>query len=454
VEWVVACVETPSYSYNKQGKARVNEMMRFAEKLGAETVTLTGQNIADTLLTYARSANITRIITGKPGKPSLRDLLFGSTVNELARKCGEIDLFLMSGDAHDQTIKVHIQPPKHFPWVGMVLALIVTAAITVSGRFLSPYMEYQNMGLVYMLGVVSAAYAYGFRVSLATSLISVLAYDYFFVYPLYSFQISDIARDIVNFVVILGVSFLICLLTSRLKQQTLAMRQRENRTEALYHLTRDLAKSSNPYELLQIASYNMQKFFKCETVIYYADKGEKLKFYLDNSGGKAKGDNEAAVAQWAYTHNAIAGKDTETLPSARGVYVPLSGAEKTVGVMGLFSKEVKQFADPEQLHMLEMFASQAAVAVEGAQLAEVAIKSESDIENERFRNMLLSTFSLDISAPLKSISESSSQLLELEGTNGNPQKEALIKKIQSQVQRLNNLYGEITEILKSKETLG
>jgi two-component system, OmpR family, sensor histidine kinase KdpD len=454
VEWVVAYVETPSYAYNKAGKARVTEMMRFAEKLGAETVVLPGQDTAETLISYARSNNITKIIAGKPGKPRWHELLFGSTINNLARKCGEIDLYLISGDTHEQPVKAGIHPPKPFPWLGLLLAIAMIAFFTAAGKLVFQYVAPENMGMLYLLGVVVIAYRYGLRVSIITAVLSVLAYDYFFVLPLYTFEVADIDRDLATFTIIFIISLLISLLTARLKQQTMMMRLRENRTEALYHLTRELAKSSNPYELLQIASFNMQKFFKCSTAIFYADKGNRLVPYLDDSNGAAKLDHEKAVAEWAYAHNTIAGKDTETLPSSRGVYVPLIGVEKTVGVMGLFPPENKQFTDPEQLHMLEMFASQTALAVEGAQLAETAVKTEYDIENERFRNMLLSTFSLDLSAPLKTISEATSELLKTENIDDRQRRETLINKIQHETERLNNLSKEIIDIIKSKDELG
>ena len=125
--------------------------------------------------------------------------------------------------------------------------------------------------------------------------------------------------------------------------------------------------------------------------------------------------------------------------------------EKTVGVIGLFPREAKQLTDPDQLHILEMFVSQTALAAEGALLAAAAIKSESEIENERFRNMLLSTFSMDLPEPVKNISEAAYALLRPENVENSSKRNELIQKIRTAAERLNNLSREMTEIIKSKE---
>jgi two-component system sensor histidine kinase KdpD len=454
VEWIVVNVETPSYTYNKKDRARVAEMMRFAEELGAETITLTGQDVAESLVSYARSRNITKIIAGKPGKPRWHELLFGSTVNGLARKCGEIDLYLISGEAHGDPVKFELRLSKPFPWKSLLSTVITVALCSIIGRILSRYLGPENVVMMYLLGVVWIAYRYGLRASVIASFLSVLAFDYFFVLPYFTFVVADVKKDLVTFVVMLIVGITISVLTGRLRQQAISMRLRESRTQALYQLSRDLAKSSDPKELFQVAAMHIQKFFKCRSAIFSPDKKGKIEIFFDNSKGTALMENEQAVAQWVYEHKKMAGKDTDTLPGSRGLYLPLAGSEKTVGVIGIFPHEDKQFTDPEHLHMLEMFVNQTALAVEGAQLAAATVKAETEVENERLRNMLLSTFSFDIPAPLTAISEAAASLLIPENAHDPAKRDKLIRKIRAEAERLNGLAAEMTKIITSKEDLG
>ncbi len=450
VEWIVAYVEAPSRLYNSKDRARIAEMMRLAEKLGAETIMLTGQDIADTLIDYSRARNITKIIIGKPGRPRMHELLFGSVINELARKCGEIDLYLISGETQDQPVKIEGPVLSPFPWKGLLFTITVVAICTVSDAILFRYLKPANLIMIYLLGVACVAFRYGRRMSFVASLLSVLLFDYFFEPPYFTLVVAN-AQYVITLFVMLIVGFIIGGLTGRLRQQVLAMRLRENRTEALYHLNRDLAKTSDPDTIFQVAVNHVQEFFKCPAVIFTPDKINRLIIRFGNLNDPLLTANEQAVAQWSYEHERIAGKDTDTLPGSKGIYLPFIGAEKTVGVIGLFPQEEKQLTDPDQLHLLEIFVNQTALAAEGAIMAATAIKTASEIEQERFRNMLLSTFSLDLPAPLKIITGAAAELLSPENINDKSKRDELIQKIRSETQKLNNLSVEMAKIIKSED---
>jgi len=451
VEWIVAYVEAISHIPNVRGRADIAEMMRLAENLGAETVTLSGLNIAETLIDYARSRNITKIIIGKPGKPKWHEFIFGSVINELARKCGEIDLYLMSGETQEP-LAVQYKAPvlKPFPWKGLLWTMGVIMACTVVDSFLLGHLSPVNLVMIYILGVTLVAFKYGRRMSIIASVLSVLCFDFFFVPPYFTFAVSSF-EYFITFAVMLAVGFIIGSLTGRLRQQTIAMRLRENRTQALYYLNRDLAKTSNLDEIFQIAVHYVQEFFKCPVVIFTPMKSKEVKIRSGDSTALPLSPNEEAVAQWVYEHKKMAGKDTDTLPGSRGIYLSLTGAEKTVGVIGLFPSEEKQLTDPEQLHILEMFVHQTALAAEGAQLAAAAIKTDAEIEQERLRNLLLSTFSMDLPKPLQTISDAAAELLKPENINDNAKRNELIQKIRDEAKRLNDLSSEMTKIIKSEE---
>ena len=451
VEWTVAYVEAPSYMYKKEDRNKIAEMMRFAEKLGAETVTLSGQDVADTLIDYARSKNISKIIIGKPGRPKWHEFIFGSVINRLARKCGEIDLYLLSGDTQGQQPEKFEEPVlKPFPWGGLRWTIIIVILCTAIDGVLLKYLKPVNLIMIYMLGVTLIAFRYGRRMSVIAAFLSVAFFDYFFVPPSFSFEIAD-TQYFITLGAMLVIGFTIGSVTGRLKTQTIAMRRREERMQVLYHLNRDLAKTSDTDEIFKIALNKAEEFFKCPIVILVPNEVGRLLVKFGDIEGLPLTANEQAVAQWVYEHGKMAGKDTDTLPGSKGIYLPFAGAEKTVGVIGLFPIEEKQLADPEQLHILEMFVSQTALAVEGAQLAVVAIKSESDIENERLRNMLLSTFSMDLPAPLKTISQAADELMRAEGSGDKTRRDELIHKIRDEARKLNNLSHQMEKIIKKEE---
>lgn len=445
VEWLVANVETPT-GFNQADKNRISEMMRSAEKLGAEVVTLSGQDIAETLISYARTKNITKIIVGKPGKPRWQERIFGSIVDKLARKCGEIDLYLLSGDTQEKAVKLKPRAVPSFSWINLVWTTGIIILCTIVDRILSGHLALVNLIMVYLLGVTWVAFRYGRRMSMIASFLSVLFFDFFLVPPYFTFAVADI-EYVITFAIMLVVGLTIAQLTGQLRRQTIAMRLREDRTQALYALSRDLSKSSYPDELFKIAIRHVEEFFKCRAVVFTPDANRQLVVRSGEPADAGLTASENAVAQWVYEHKKVAGKGTDTLPGSTGIYLPFAGLEKTVGVIGVFSNDDKQFTNPEQLHLLEMFVSQTALAVEGAQLAAAAIDAESQIKNERLRNLVLTTFSYELPEPLTAISQTASELLKLENINDELKRASLIQKMRSEVEHLNNLVAELPKLI-------
>jgi two-component system sensor histidine kinase KdpD len=447
-QWTVAHVEESSaFEQKAEDKGRVAEMLRFAEKMGASTVRLSGEDVAETLISYARSKNISRIIVGKPGKPSLREILFGSFIDKLARKCGEIDLYLISGDTDEELPKAQYVPVESFPWKGVLWAVFTIGLCTAINGLLFPYLALANLIMVYLLGVTWLAFRYGRRISIIGTLLSIACFDFFFIQPFYSFSVMG-KEHVITFGVMLIVGLIIGSLTGRLRRQTIELRLREERTQVLYSLSRDLAKSSRPDELFQILLSHIQDFFKCPAAIFVADSTDKTLTVLTAiSRGRELASKEQAVASWVYEHRKIAGKGTDTFSGSQGLYMPLTGSQETVGVLGVFPSDEKQFLSPDNFHILEIFVTQSVLAVEGARLAEANIKAEAELGKTRLRNMILDTATYDVRGALDVISKSASELAKQEIVVDEAKRNSLIKEIIGQAGQLDNLAVELPKII-------
>jgi two-component system sensor histidine kinase KdpD len=156
--------------------------------------------------------------------------------------------------------------------------------------------------------------------------------------------------------------------------------------------------------------------------------------------------NEGGVSQWVYEHGQMAGLGTETLPGARTLYVPLIATRGSVGVLGVQPLDGRAILDPEQLHLLETFANQTALALERAALAEEAQRAQVDIEAERLRNALLSSVSHDLRTPLTSIAGAASTLLEGERELDPGTRRDLTQAIHEEAGRLNRLVNNLLDM--------
>jgi two-component system sensor histidine kinase KdpD len=311
--------------------------------------------------------------------------------------------------------------------------------------------------MVYLLGVVGVARRFGRGPAIWASVLSVGAFDFFFVAPSHTFAVSDV-QYLVTFAVMLLVALVISTLTVRLRQQAEAARQRERRTAALYAMSRDLASMRGTDDLLWVAARHISEVFESQVVLLLPDAGGHLQAWEGGVGQReshATGqqrfgldDRERAVAQWVYDHQQMAGLGTATLPSARALYVPLIASRGTVGVLGVQPAQPRHLLAPEQVHLLETSASQTALALERASLAEAAQRAQVQIETERLRSSLLSSVSHDLRTPLAAITGAASSLLEGDARLATSTRRELLQAIYEETHRLNRLVNDLLEMTR------
>jgi two-component system sensor histidine kinase KdpD len=447
-EWVVVSVETPSFARLPEAdRDRVVQTLRLAEQLGAETATLTGHDVAAEVLTYARRRNVTRIILGKPARPRWREALFGSVVNELVRRSGDIDVYVITGEREGPPLPAAERPALPVDWPGYGQGLAIVAVCTAVAWLMFPRFAPANLIMVYLLGIVVAAWRLGQGPSILVSVLSVAAFDFFFVPPYLTFAVSD-TQYIITFAVMLIVAMVISTLTTRVRGQADASRQRERRTAALYAMTRDLVSRQGLDELLEAAARHMSEVFGSRMAVFLPGPDGQLVRRAGELGPGTDELSERAVARWVQEHGQLAGHGSATLPGARALYLPLKAARGTVGVLGVVPPSDEALAAPEQLHLLETFAAQTALAIERVALVDEAQQARLRSETERLRNSLLSAVSHDLRTPLATITGSASALVEQEAGLDAAARRELAQAIEEEADRLNRLVHNLLEMTR------
>ncbi len=237
-------------------------------------------------------------------------------------------------------------------------------------------------------------------------------------------------------------------LADRLRTQTISARLREEHNQILYALNKELSKTSDSDEVIKIAVKHLEEFCQCPVAIFGVDQNTSAVVRAKGSLPLPLTSNEEGVINWVYEHGKIAGRGTDTLPGSKGIYLPLVGTEKTVGVFGAFPGDLQLLPDPRKMHFLEMIVVQTALAIEGAQLAAAMIRAEYAIEDERIRNLFLTSFSHDVPQKLNAVSRTISQLLE-DDKIGQEEKKRLAEQIRFEAEQLDMLTAELHRILKS-----
>jgi two-component system sensor histidine kinase KdpD len=371
----------------------------------------------------------------------------GSIMDALVRGSGDIDIHVVSAEKEATAPKPASRPADGTAWAPYAEAVGVVAVCTGIAWLMFPYLGLSNLIMVYLLGVVAVATRSGRGPTTLASVLSVATFDFFFVPPFFSFAVSD-TQYLVTFAVMLLVALVISGLTVRTRAQADAARNRERRTAALYAMSRELASTRGVDDLLAIAISHIVEVFPADVAVLLPDATGRLAPRSVQAATLSTDAAEQAVAEWVYAHRELAGLGTATLPGAAALYVPLIGSRGAAGVLGVKPVEPHAFDSPEQLHLLETFANQTALAIERATLADEAQASQVRMETERLRNSLLSSVSHDLRTPLATITGAATTILESGARLDQRTQQELLESVRDEADRLNRLVQNLLEMTR------
>jgi two-component system sensor histidine kinase KdpD len=369
-------------------------------------------------------------------------------VDQLVHRSGVIDVYIISGEASPAPTPEEIPWRPHPPWRRYIWAALLVVAATGLSRLLNLRISPTNLVMIYLLTVVVAATYLGRGPAVLASFLSVLAFDYFFVPPSFTFAVSD-TEYLLTFGGLLIVGFVISQLTARVRDQAEAAERREADTSALYALSREMAVAGDLDDILKAIATQVEQTFGREVVVYLPkteEGGSLVPHTLKNQPGPSV--NELAVAVWAFQHAQPAGRGTDTLSAAEARYLPLKTARGVVGVLGVKPLDPGNQLSPELRRLLEAFANQAALAIERAQLVEQARQVQLSQTTEKLQTALLNSISHDLRTPLVTITGALSALdEECEGMDRDSRGN-LLTVAREEADRLNRLVGNLLNMTR------
>ena len=361
--WCAIYVETPTHHrLSQKAKEQVDRSLQLAEKLGASTASVFGLNVANTALEYARQHNVTRIIIGKTLRPRWQEFVFGSVVDQLIHNSGAIDVYVISSGTETPKKPEDLEPllPATLPR-DYVESVVLVVLVTILGWLIHSVISPVNVAMIYLLAVVVIAFRRGLKPAIFTSVIGVIAFDFFFVPPYLSFRISD-TEYLITFTGMIIVGAVISLLVARARRHADAAQIREKETSTLYALSQDLAGAVDTDTIVAAVAQNIRSIFQWESA-FFLPENSGLGVHAQSPGLTLNSD-DVAVATWAFSHGTIAGYDTDTLHGSKLRYIPLQSSRGVMGIMGVQPAEPNGVITYEQSRILTAFANQAALALE------------------------------------------------------------------------------------------
>ncbi len=425
---------------------RTDKVMRLAERLGATSVRINSRDLAGDAVAYARRNNITQIVLGHAPGGWYRRLLRQSLADRIIEKAPGLSITLVAAASAKTPPQMRMRPALSLVATQTFVALAAVALAATLGVAFEQLVPFPNVSMVFLLAVLLCAVRYGVWTAIAASLLSFLAYNFFFIDPRYTLMVAQ-PHELLSLVIFLIVAVATGSLAGRLHEQADATRERAETTQALFEFTRKLSGAPSLDDVIWLLSGQCANLVKGQSVVLLVRNGD-----LAIEGGWPPMDElptaDWAAARWACSKREPAGHFTETMPTARFHFRPLSTSKGVLGVVGVAPDVAGDAITSATEGALQSFIDQAALAIERTRLVDQAAKSETAAEAERLRSSLLSSVSHDLKTPLASIIGSVTSLRQLGNRMPKASQAELLETIEEEAQRLAAFVSNLLDMTR------
>jgi len=296
--------------------------------------------------------------------------------------------------------------------VALLSVTVATALMVPSGITVDP----ANSLLIYLLVVLLTATTAGAGAGIVASLLSFLAYNFFFVLPLYTLYVAN-PQDILRLFSFLIAALLASGLSGLVQRQAELLRRWAAELEGLYLVSQATSAAVDLDQMLPAlaaAAVDLLKAASCIVTVHVQDR--------------------------IHTFQAPSG---ETIPDTHAaVVLPILLQEREVGSIRVLTAPDRLLGASER-RLFELLARQAALVVERARLAMQAAAAQALEQADRLKSSLLSSVSHDLRTPLVAIIGNATALRSDDVPLNSAEGQHMLDTIISEAERLNRLVGNL-----------
>ena len=434
---------------SEENATRLQNNIKFAERMGATVVTVYGEDVALQMAEYAKTSGVTKIVIGRNAmkrsglirKPTLADKLISLVTS--------IDIHIIpdaDSDLREQKANLFRKTNALSIIKDLAISFGVIIVASLIGLFFAHLgFSEANIITLYILGVLitsiitSSKTAWGF-----TSVASVLIFNFLFTKPRFSLMAYGDGYPI-TFAIMFVASLITGSLASKMHNQTKQSSQAAYRTKILFDANRLLQRASNDEEVLRITAEQLKKLLNREIVVFKRDKDglQTLVYGLEDSF-------QIEEIELKTASNILVNLSSDyNNAQSRCDYYPMKTQLRTYGVVAVYKseKEIDSFENSIVLSLV----GECALALENLFNAKEKELAAVLAENEQLRANLLRAISHDLRTPLTAISGNASNLISNAASFDEQTKLSIYNDIYHDSMWLINLVENLLSITRLEE---
>jgi two-component system, OmpR family, sensor histidine kinase KdpD len=450
--WTALYVETNRTLHLAESERdQIANTLRLAERLEGEAIKLPAKtrNLADDVIAFAQRNNATHIVIGKSDRTRWFEILNGSVVHDLVRRAGNISVHVIPGEAFDaggRRPSPSADASEPFDPVPYAIAAVAVGVALGVAEAIRALLGIENASLLFLTAIVAVAVRYGLWPSLLASVASSLSYDFFFLPPLYTFSIAD-PSNIAAFALFTFVAVVVSNLAAKGQVQAVSAHQRVRNLESLYAFSRKLAGAGTLDDVLWATAFQIASMLMVRVVLLLPEAGS-LAVKAGYPPEDALDAADLAAARWAWEKDRRAGRESDALPGAKWLFIPMRTGRGGIGILGIARDQPGPLLRGEQKRLLDALIDQGALAIERVHLVDDIERVKRTAETDRLRSALLTSISHDLKTPLAAVLGAASALRDLAKALDEGARSELLATIIEESERLNRFIANLLDMTR------
>lgn len=377
----------------------IERALNLCRQLGGRTEVLYGQQHAKTLSEFALERGISTLVLAQTLQKPYFYSFKASLIEQILQHYPHFELSILPLQAAQPSIRA--ERKIHFLLsVKEVILVLMTSIVSISIASLGEkYLGIEELSVVFITAVVFVASKTRMTAAVCSALIFFLAYNFFFISPKYTLQISA-HQGVITVLAFLAAALIASRLASRLREQVTALKAANSYNSIMQDLGQKLSSAVNIEQVYAIAQHSLEKNLQAQVLLYFPHQS----IILDTVQPIELSDKDKISAEWAISNQQPCGRFTKTLTQSQWWFLPLLASRQCLGVIGLkFNHEMNKILSVEQKRLAETMIEYLAQAISRTQLTKALEIANVTSETEKLRSALLSSVSHDLRSPLASI---------------------------------------------------